>query len=1006
MNYQELINKFTKNFPSHFLICSKLGSGKTTFLNYLNAELANNYEKYNIIPLFVNASKITTEQGSFINYLISIYSDKISEKEKYENIDRKQIFKEYLNDNKYKFLLIIDSTELLYDDLDKDLVKELGEFNEFHSLSIIYSTCNNKRKAEVVFADYELIDDFGNLDEKQICRYLNKHGFNIDYINNDWCELLNTPFFLTKFTEVYENKDFNFSSNVPIVKSELIEAYFDELISINNSKTEGEEYNNRRQFLYIDIPELVFKNNSQRVILSAKYDVYMNTLSVLDVINDNMSSYECEVSHIIYFHFFEAKYIKNCFVNNSLEECVELLNQRIISDETLLYFGEQLKLTNENRKETKLYHCIEFIRTKCRIEEYQIAIGNILNVFINTCSEQLSDLDLSNLDLRNFCISGIECKNTDFSNCSFTNMSLVSNIPISNPRYIAVLNNGEYIVALTNNNGIDVCVVYNIKTNKINYWITKYRITSVVAVSENCYAISYYDKNNENDRVVHIDIYDSKRELVQYTLSFKYLNNFKLIQFSENVLFGLNEDCFYKIDITSGKIEQLNWIKYSDDYKIYSINKQFCLASYHYNNTKHLICTLQMNDQSIETKLEIRNCDIYFSETSPIIAIVSNINDDKTYYLWSFVTRSFEEIDDFSRQCGNIYCKKFFLKIGTEVQEGNSEFVFIDDYYEYLNSSNGYYVLKKGSKFKIFDSNEEIYSNFVHEEEKKYNLQIIEDKIYWCYFKDNKYIDTGEGKLIICASYDLTFDKIELFSSLNQRIDGFYKFGKYTVHVQLEGSDAFFFAKEFEKFSVGYCEKYDYGIYGLQGVFNRISDLSIYKIKAYLSIRESDKEKRYIYLTYDGYLIDNDMLNIDLPIFRTDYSINHLVIGAFFNYVFVFDYKENVFMKSIQCKKGVMPIEVWFEQKNDKYIVYIQNEKYFFDRSWNYLGNEKFNFKSENIIKMLSNETFFNQYIKKLCSNKQVLVIRESCKNPDLFRHRNTDFACSCHNLSSVIVVK
>lgn len=428
------------------LLCSGLGRGKTSLLKSIYKTIATNFDKYGVIPLFVDASEITFHQDPIISYLLTKYSDKLTDGDKQTNVDRKLLLKECFNSDKYKFLLIIDSTELLNECLCENMLRELKHFNKFKSISIIFSTSNSAFKDNDVFIEYKIVENYGRLDETQILNYLKKNGFEVDHLSLFWQELLNSPFYLTKFVKTHIdssvlNTDMNFD------KSKLIEEYLFEFVKLNSIFNEEDEFEKRKNLIFNIIPEKVYYSNDNHIKLSSlEYGKYVNSIPAIDVVKSNDTFYSCEISHVIYLQFFKSKYVENYINTHKVEDCIEFLNEFIYEGKILLFIGEQLNITNENRTSSKLYECLKYLRlnhSKLDVTKYQVAVCNILGVFINTCSDQLSALDLSYLDLRECDFIGVNCSNTNFSNSYLTDECFVPVEP-KKPNIFSISKNGEY----------------------------------------------------------------------------------------------------------------------------------------------------------------------------------------------------------------------------------------------------------------------------------------------------------------------------------------------------------------------------------------------------------------------------------------------------------------------------------------------------------------------------------------------------------------------------------
>lgn len=976
MNYKELVNKFTKNIPSHYLICSKLGSGKTTFLKYLNAELANNYEKYNIIPLFVNASKITKKQGSFIDYLLSVYSDEISDREKTENLDRKQLFKEYLNNDKYKFLLIIDFTELLDEALAEDLIKELEVFNAFKSLSIIYSTGNTKSKDLPVFINYESIDDFGILNENQICNYLNNHGFNVNYINSAWCELLNTPFFLTKFAEIYENIDVDFSADVLVVKSQLIEDYLDELIKVNNPKTEGTEYNIRRKLLYIIIPELVFEKNSQRIILPAEYDEYINNLSALNVVKDKMDSYECEISHLIYFNFFTARHIKNCFEKNDLSECIKLLNKRIFDDEILTFLGEQLELKNENRKGSELYKCLDYIRQHYNVDLYHVAVCNILNVFVNTCSEQLSGLDLSYLDLTQCDFIGIKCKNTDFSYSTLKDTCLIPNIATDNAEHFAVSEDGKYCLLAENYKfGNKYCNV-NIRDTDSGELIHSFYLPNIYSVAEvdnEKYAVLY---NNGIHNIIAIYKYENSI-CVFYTEIGKKQFEYKLIGTYENKLFYFANGVLFSVDINTKAIK--NYAEFPlDIFKNFIIlNKQFHennngIVLYNDNENINLFFISFENilnnrfDRAYEYSADKfdENAKVYFSEYEPVIAVCSDTN----YEIYNYKSNSHvpDDLDDYINQ-SEIYCENFILYLGKEKSADNPQYIntpkdinlkliYTHNLVSIFNIENTF-LDKKYFLFNVVNKKIIKLNNmYVLEDSKPYykadSLIIFRDERFKTYngFVKQLIFDLNKRKFIV-----ETLPWANLFEFRMYDMGGYKNCYLYLPNLQnplIEYIAQFFFRQYLIADSVSNINDLDYISVNISDLSVRLSFISSYGLNTKIIFLDD-----YLFLDILNGVVfsirNYNEENCKNFIIRTDVLIDDkMIIFCYKNGIIVYDYlADRVKVRIDLTENNIPPIigsgEFYLKNMINGYCVQIRNNEFMYDLNWNLVDNAVINLPIE-----------------------------------------------------------
>lgn len=680
------------------LLCSELGRGKTSLLKSIYKTIATNFDKYGVIPLFVDASEITFHQDPIISYLLTKYSDKLTDGDKQTNVDRKLLLKEYFNSDKYKFLLIIDSTELLNDCLCENMLRELKQFNQFKSISIIFSTSNSAFKDNDVFIEYKIVENYGRLDETQILNYLKKNGFEVDHLSLFWQELLNSPFYLTKFVKTHIdssvlNTDMNFD------KSKLIEEYLFEFVKLNSILNEGDEFEKRKNLIFNIIPEKVYYSNDNHIKLSSlEYGKYVNSIPAINMVKSEDTFYECEISHLIYFFFFKARYAKNYIKTHNIQDCIEFLNKTIFNDDILVFIGEHLDISNENRTSSKLYECLNYLRlnrSKCDLSEYQIAVCNILGVFINTCSKQLSELDLSYLDLRKCDFIGVNCQKTNFSNSFLNDHCLIPQTSFTNNSHVAIQDKGNYFVLADDaSSASDYCCVnvFDGRSGELKSEFALPFICSVCEFNENAFAVAF-----GSDKIqISTFRYRDGEEISHLSLHKKFVD-FLLVGMYNNELFYFDNKILYSINKT-GEITTYAEFPLDQYNKIKLLNKQFefdnnGIILYKDGNERIDLFYIYFSDllnqrYSAAVKYSVnkfeQSAKVYFSDYEPILAIGSN--DKFEIYNYRSQNKQPDDTDDYIRK-SMIYCGNRVIRLGTDISNDVQQVLSLNSFVM-LHSSN------------------------------------------------------------------------------------------------------------------------------------------------------------------------------------------------------------------------------------------------------------------------------------------------------------------------------
>ena len=461
MNFIEwFTEKAILNNINRIFLYSELGGGKTTTLKRLFKNLADNYNDYQIIPLYIDCREIDYESKVISKHIISKYC--WIPKDEIKNDDnRVDILRECFSGNEYKYLIILDGTDLLDNALLEKVYTELENLCEENSdLFIIVANSNEKRFNETIFQKYH----FNKVSLKSLNLYdssIIENSIEIQSFDYNARKMLSLPYFFSKYC--------NYKDNInKINEINLIDKYATDILHIGIHSESSDAFSYRHTLLKEIIPPLVFESTNGVIVLQNSVHNQMKTsdLSILKLVKSGDIESQYIISHEIIHSYFCEQHLHNVFEKNK-NEFLNLINIKIIDNLTLKLFGQRLEITNENRKNMKLYKLIDIIRQMDKNKQinYANALNNILRVFCLTCTEQLADFDLSELDLRLCCFIGVDCSGASFENSICTDECFVPIEP-ENGDIFSISENGRYFITGDKN-------VLNIRESQTNILIDR-----------------------------------------------------------------------------------------------------------------------------------------------------------------------------------------------------------------------------------------------------------------------------------------------------------------------------------------------------------------------------------------------------------------------------------------------------------------------------------------------------------------------------------------------------
>ena len=768
MNKSELKEKILSGKKQRIIICSKLGTGKTTFLKQLFID-AN---KCGLTPIFVDCSELNVRnknssssnvKNSIYGYILSKYVGDISALEKTSDIALNNYLEQSFKKSRRRILLIIDSVEFLDNVAKENIINELKDINRIENISIVYSTHLIEDADKNAFAEYETINDFGTITEKEIIAHLTRHNVDTTLINASWLELLSTPFFLEKFLDTFDLKSFNFNIEA-ISKSEIIIDY----ITKYHTNNQSVKHHENARFIYTILPKIVFESPDNNIKLPNTLENYdlIKSLSFLTIqyVDRDTDELICLFTHHLYKCFFEAMFISNAlnskFVN--LEECVDRLNSKWLDDQSLMFIGEQINLNDRNRDASRIRECLNWIQKNNTfvserpeptdsflkkileiIEEndedldrvkastnYHMATRNSIATIILNCKNQLSEMNLSHLDLSLCNLSGVNCQQVDFSYSIMKDSCLIEEYIVEKPSCVAVSGNSEYVVlseSMINMNEYCYINIFNVEKSTLEHSFCLKNIIQLLEVDEEQFAIIRY----ENTDIV-IDIYNYKNAILKRSCFLERSPSlFKPIGFHDNkFLFFLNK-VLYIMDINSREVEEYaefplekyNSVKLCTSQTVPNNNSLIL-----YNNLESIdIFYIFLDDlydkkfnNAYTLKIEKRNTKdkVYFSDKEPVVAVVS---EEKTFfYNYKTINNPESDIDDYVN-CSFIVCGRQIFVLGDELSETNPKII---------DSSEGNYIFDKNNI--VVYKNEKNYC-FYNCKTKTYSYYKIlkQDGVYW-----------------------------------------------------------------------------------------------------------------------------------------------------------------------------------------------------------------------------------------------------------------------------------
>lgn len=441
MNFIEwFTEKAILNNINRIFLYSELGGGKTTALKRLVKNLADNYNDYRLIPIYIDCREIDYKSKVISKQIISKYCW-ISKSEIKNDDNRVDILRECFFRNEYKYLIILDGTDLLKSDSMEKIYEELENLcYENSALFFIFTNSNEKRFNDKVFKNC----DFKKVTLKLLDLYdssIVENSTDIQNLDYHTRAMLSLPYFYSKYC--------NYKNDIGKVNEiNLIDEYVKEILHIGVRSEGSDEFSYRKTLLKEIIPPLVFDSKNGVIVLqnSAHNEMKTSDLSILKRVKSGDIESKYIISHEIIHSYFCEQHLYNVFEKNK-DNFLNLINKKILDDLTLKLLGQRLEITNENRKNTELYKLIDIIRhmDKDKQINYSNALNNLLHVFCLTCTAQLAGFDLSELDLRLCCFIGVDCSGVSFENSICTDECFVPIEP-ENADIFSISENGRYFI--------------------------------------------------------------------------------------------------------------------------------------------------------------------------------------------------------------------------------------------------------------------------------------------------------------------------------------------------------------------------------------------------------------------------------------------------------------------------------------------------------------------------------------------------------------------------------
>lgn len=960
MKYLDFMEEIGRRKGCKILLCAPLGSGKTTFLKFVFRDLAAGFDKYKVIPLFVRASEILPREN-LIDYLLKTYCDTVSQREKEDHLDRQAVFRNYLNDNRYRFLLMIDETELL-GEKRKDLLHELEQLNACTSLSVIFSTADISYKDAPAFCAYQVMEDFGRLSREQILNYLRRKGFAVQSLSASWQQLLNTRFYLTKFAALYRNTAV--LSQPAFGRAKLIEDYLNEFVGLNCVPGE-EEYEKRRDFVFSVLPKMFFEAGAPEACLpdNVQYGIYAKNLPAINVLNPQGTgeAYRCRAAHLLYYYFFCALYIKNYLCNNRLAECAALLDRQMLSREILLFLGELLGVTNDSRTSCRLYNCLNYIRVAYQMGSgYPVAVCNILNVFASVCSRQLAGLDLSYLDLTQCSFIGINCQKAVFYGSALRDVCLIPPASFGPRSHAAIQPDGRFFVLADDASAAsDYCFVniFNSQNGALQHGLVLPYVYSVCAVDADTFAIAW---GNETRRISLLRYCDGKVKksfvIDEDCLSLSLAGRYSYCDqgHDRDLLFYFADQVLCSVSLDSGAVTKYDKVlKTQDHFKLLNAqNEKTNNGIVFYSDTDEEVCVSYIRfcdllhgeyGAVVHTvqKFDLQ-AHVYFSEHEPVFA-VSSADDFKIYNYVSW-TGEPDDTDVYCQQ-SSIFCRDRVIRLGTE-EAHDEQSVSLPAAWQlvYAGHHSALFLSADSSRIVFYDCKEDRRVRLANRALTDDNLKIenIEYKQLALYNKNFRHFGT-EGKRYVfdIASKKFVCEHIESWSDV-------FKFKCYD-----NGTVTDRYYKNCNDLVRDYCKFHfvdlqcDYDENGASDISLLFPDIVQYDNNYFQSVINWTKFEQYfdvklcnIFCVLEERLSQSTSADGDVLLVVNDSDKEEIRLKIY-NYLqnkYVIDFvvPKELCMRKTPIRKyaWLFPGETYFKKQDDgSYEIFVKDHRFYFDEN-------------------------------------------------------------------------
>lgn len=581
------------------------GFGKTTSLLFIQKTLADNYDKFGMIPIYIDCKDLTSSD-TVEKLIVREYCGK----DAMLNVDK---IYDVLQDNRYKYLLVFDGLNEVNEKtanklLDDFFASVIGDERKFNNVFIIAASRGEKvinRK----FMELEYINiKLSPLDDAVVAVNVKK------YIRDPSQELifvLTNPMMFSIFLNTKDKKEYENVKN----QTEVLDTYFDEQIKVVNK---GRKYTEAEKKLFkfaisVFLPcllkenkysyakdeikqqitaieyngifsDFILENNFDEINLDYKKIIYF-IRDILKLFSQDRSNLKI---HQVFADYFFAKYYAQsitCWIDNpesvpefalNIQELIDNSENNAIDSYTFYNLYDSV---NDSLKSnfTRSVHIVEYSQPQAvymyqmrRLElefklfdiirekennilfDYETSIIKaIINILIMG-RQKLDDLNFDGLNL-----TACHFENISLKRCSF-NYSLMSKntfyctfvnffpkIKYLDSKYLFLYT--DRLICISAENGI---VKYNLPNLSWEFGFNRNKF--VINIDNN--KVEIYDMDSGNKftsfEVSYVDIVDKKIISIEDVKRFSNQENLKKVHYvhyidnSENIIVYTDEYIF------------------------------------------------------------------------------------------------------------------------------------------------------------------------------------------------------------------------------------------------------------------------------------------------------------------------------------------------------------------------------------------------------------------------------------------------------------------------------